>query len=132
MVKQLFWIYNFLPIGIQWAREIKQPNRECFHVELYLLRHGQSQGNVLNIAGLDPPLTEIGQQQIQDASQRLTTIGITRLYCSSLFRAIQTAGILHRHLSIEPSIDPVFCEIWGDNWRGRTRKELAPDFPWAN
>lgn len=101
-------------------------------MELYLLRHGQSQGNVLNIAGLDPPMTETGHRQIRRASERLATLGISHLYCSPLYRALQTAAILREQLSLDPVVDPVFCEIWGDDWKGRTRNELSADFPWAN
>jgi broad specificity phosphatase PhoE len=101
-------------------------------MHLYLLRHGQSEGNVLCVAGLDPPMTELGHRQIQLAGERLAWQGVAYLYCSPLYRALQTAGILRSQLSLEPIVDPVFCEIWGGDWRARTRRELLADFPWAN
>lgn len=84
------------------------------------------------VAGLDPPMTELGHRQIHQASERLAGQNIAYLYCSPLYRALQSAEILRNHLSLEPAVDPVFCEIWGDNWRARTRRELLADFPWAN
>ncbi len=28
-------------------------------------------------------------------------------------------------------IDPVFCEVWEDNWNARSVEELDEEFPWA-
>jgi phosphoserine phosphatase len=100
-------------------------------MHLYILRHGQSEGNVSNIVGLDPPMTEMGHRQIKLAAEYLSNKGFNHIYCSPLYRAMQTAGILRESLSIEPVVDPVFCEIWGTDWNGHTKVELQKAFPWA-
>ncbi len=76
-------------------------------------------------------MTEMGHRQIKFAAERLAGEGITHIYCSPLYRAMQTAGILWKSLSIDPVVDPVFCEIWGTAWNGHTKDELLKAFPWV-
>ncbi len=98
---------------------------------LYLVRHGQSEGNVLGKAGLDPIMTETGVRQIDLAGKRLKEEGITHFYCSPLYRALATVDIFRRHLPLNPIISPLFCEIWGTDWKARTAETLLESFPWA-
>jgi len=105
---------------------------ECKNVKFFLLRHGQSEGNVMDTACLDPALTRVGREQISMAAERLKSETIDALYCSPLFRALQTAEILRDGLGREPIIDPVFCEVWEDNWKARPLKELEEEVPWVN
>lgn len=67
-------------------------------LELYLIRHGQSQGNVgYDKEDLtpqerhDPILTEKGVKQAQLAGQHLSSINFDRIYSSGLLRAVRTA-----------------------------------------
>lgn len=101
-------------------------------MDLFFVRHGQTVGNVSGIAGLDPPMTETGVRQINQAAARLAREGITHLYCSPLYRALQTVDLLRQTLPLDPVISPVFCETWGTAWNARTAPELRDLFPWAN
>lgn len=73
-------------------------------MELYLIRHGQSTNN----AGLphvaDPPLSDLGKQQAHCAGEALQREGISRLYCSPMLRALQTAEIIGSILSLAPHV----------------------------
>ncbi len=100
-------------------------------MNLYLIRHGQSEGNVSGIKGLDPPMTGLGHQQIQRTAEVLHKIGMTHLYCSPLIRAMQTAQTFREQLHLEPIVNPVFCETWGTDWNARKKEELQRVFPWA-
>jgi len=100
-------------------------------VEFFLLRHGQTVGNVSGIAGLDPPLTETGIEQVRRAAPRLLQEGITHLYGSPLYRALQTLEIIREFLPLDPVISPVFCETWGTGWNARTAAQLRERFPWV-
>ena len=60
-------------------------------MELYLVRHGQSQSNV-GIDVKDPALTETGHIQAQLAGEALKNVRFDRVYTSHLTRAIQTAA----------------------------------------
>ncbi len=88
-------------------------------------------GNVSGIAGLDPPLTETGIEQVRRAAPRLLQEGITHLYGSPLYRALQTLEIIREFLPLDPVISPVFCETWGTGWNARTAAQLRERFPWV-
>ncbi|MBN1993306.1 MAG: histidine phosphatase family protein [Anaerolineae bacterium] len=133
-------------------------------MELYLIRHGQSTNNALtNIQDrvCDPLLTELGRRQAQVVAQHLTNgltpelskngsveatyspqrcgFGLTKLYCSPMKRALQTAWPIAEALGMVP-------EVWLDihekggiyldheegvrvGYPGLTRSEILADFP---
>lgn len=98
-------------------------------MELFIIRHGQSQNNVVDESQrtIDPLLTDLGKQQADKLAAFLSTrrdvefnagsgfsssgdsssFGITHLYCSAMHRALQTASPLARALGIHP-------EVWID------------------
>lgn len=98
-------------------------------MELFIIRHGQSQNNVVDESQrtIDPLLTDLGRQQADKLAAFLSTrrdvefnagsgfsssgdsssFGITHLYCSAMHRALQTASPLARALGIHP-------EVWID------------------
>ena len=59
-------------------------------MDLYIIRHGESQGNVgINVP--DPELTELGKKQAELLALRLRNIKFDAILSSPLTRAIQTA-----------------------------------------
>ena len=62
-------------------------------MKLYLVRHGQSTGNVGGtlMGQSDHPLTELGEEQARAAAARLAPFGPMPLHCSDLPRAVATA-----------------------------------------
>ena len=135
-------------------------------MELYLIRHAQSYNNALadmRDRVMDPPLTDLGQRQARAVAQHLATginpemsvgateedtsvrrrqgYGITRLYCSAMHRALQTAQPIGQALDLAP-------EVWLDlhehggiyldhgpeggglvGYPGKTRSEILAEFP---
>ncbi|MAS37072.1 MAG: hypothetical protein CL610_23940 [Anaerolineaceae bacterium] len=124
-------------------------------MELYLIRHGQSQNNALATPvgrTKDPSLTEIGLKQAQVLADHLANgdcpdaqwekrdgYHFDRLYCSAMHRALQTAQPVADALGLQP-------EVWvdvheqggiyldGDNGKtighpGMTRAEILDQFP---
>jgi 2,3-bisphosphoglycerate-dependent phosphoglycerate mutase len=134
-------------------------------MELYLIRHAQSANNALadhQDRVCDPHLTELGQRQAKVVAQHLTNgltpelaksssvettcsihrrgYDITRLYCSPMLRALQTAQSISQALGIAP-------EVWVDiheqggifldhgetggvvGYPGKTRSEILAEFP---
>jgi broad specificity phosphatase PhoE len=133
-------------------------------MELYIIRHGQSTNNVTMSENplnreVDPPLTELGQQQAQAVADYLangvnaddmieltpekrqlrTGFGITKLYCSPMRRTLQTARPIGAALGLAP-------EIWVDihehggmyletadgqivGHTGMTQAEILAEFP---
>ncbi len=75
-----------------------EKQKPIIELELYLIRHGQSQGNVgYDKEDLtpqeqhDPILTEKGVKQAQLAGNHLSNINFDRVYSSGLLRAVRTA-----------------------------------------
>jgi len=67
-------------------------------VKLYLVRHGQSTGNVGGtlMGQSDHPLTELGEAQARAAAARLAPFGPMPVHCSDLPRAVATAEHIQR------------------------------------
>jgi broad specificity phosphatase PhoE len=109
-------------------------------MELYLIRHGQSTNNAELAHVADPPLSNLGKQQAYYAGKALQREGISRLYCSPMLRALQTAEIIGGILSLAPHIY-IGLHEWDGIWEesvgrfgatlpGLTRsemKEVCPD-----
>ncbi|HYB04505.1 MAG TPA: histidine phosphatase family protein [Nitrososphaerales archaeon] len=62
----------------------------------FVVRHGETQGNVMdvNAGSLDYPLTKKGVKEIEYLAKTLSKIEISSVYCSPVFRAVETAKIL--------------------------------------
>ena len=72
--------------------------KNVVELELYIIRHGQSQGNVERVTdGLshedlhDPRLTELGKIQAMACGERLKNVEFDAVYSSALLRAVETA-----------------------------------------
>jgi probable phosphoglycerate mutase len=84
------------------------------NLTLYLLRHGQSDANAKRIfasKSIDPPLTDIGHQQIRSQAGFLKPLGISKMYCSPLLRARQTAEIVAQICGLVPVINKSIIEV---------------------
>jgi broad specificity phosphatase PhoE len=71
-------------------------------LDLYLVRHGQSVGNLPGVDeyGLAPddwPLTELGKQQAASLGEHLSSIAFDAIWCSPLERAQATAKRDNHH-----------------------------------
>ena len=85
---------------------------------IYLIRHGQSVGN-LNRAFLghtDLPLTELGHAQAERAAKYLSTLAPDAIYASDLSRAYQTAEHTAERLSLpivkSEALREIFAGVW--------------------
>ncbi len=134
-------------------------------MELYIIRHAQSVNNALTDQRdrvKDPALTELGEKQAEivakhlidginpeyvkgsspeaTGSQNRRGYGLTRLYCSAMYRALQTAQPIGEALGLRP-------EVWVDihehggifldhgepegpvGYPGKSRSEILAEFP---
>ena len=75
-------------------------------MKVYFIRHGQSEGNRLNLhcGWSDTPLSELGHQQAKAANAYLKDIPFDRIYCSDLPRARQTAE------DALPGCEPIYSD----------------------
>lgn len=98
---------------------------------LYLVRHGQSEGNIVTYDVPDGNLTPLGLQQAEDTAARLAAEGISLIISSPLRRALQTADALRRRIGVRHEVWPDLgehrdCEPYRFHGR-RAVQALCPD-----
>lgn len=94
--------------------------KPILELELYIIRHGQSMGNVgygredITIKeGSDPVLTEKGEEQADMLGQYLKNVDFDAVYSSALMRAILTANGILRYQKTEKELNilPYLTEV---------------------
>ena len=110
-------------------------------MQLYLIRHAQSQNNALPESERlpDPGLTDLGREQASLLAKRLPTWQLTRLITSPFLRTLETTERIRTHLAIMPEVRVQLHEQGGcygghlPNDRigqpGMTREEIKVRFP---
>ena len=98
---------------------------------LYLVRHGQTEWNVLHkIQGYqDSPLTEYGVEQAKWLGDALRDESIDLIFSSSSLRARRTAEIIRGELDIHITECDQFREINLGVWEGKTQSEAKELYP---
>jgi len=104
-------------------------------MKVYLIRHGESMGNKLNMNQFqrrDFSLTEEGQDQAKSIGEKLASEKIDAIYTSDLKRAKETAKIIGSHINKIPIEDQRLRERdFGDlddkknllrDWRAHVKK----------
>ncbi len=105
--------------------ETRQP------VELWLVRHGQTDWNVQRRyqGHTDIPLNSLGREQASELASEVNGSQIAAIYSSDLSRALETAAILARHTSANVTPDRRLREISMGDWEGRTLFEVNQELP---
>lgn len=98
---------------------------------LYLVRHGQSEGNVLKTfhGQIDYPLTELGREQARQAADKLRSVPFQRCCSSDLCRAWDTAQTCLEGRGIVPEPCPALREQNVGDIEGLTWKQMEQRFP---
>ena len=107
-------------------------------MEIFLVRHGQSEANAGLTDELDSGLTELGQTQARLTAERLRGEGLTRAYVSPLRRTLQTISYTCAATNLRAEVTAEACEYFSGHWPGyKMFQGLAPDeitreFPFAD
>lgn len=100
-------------------------------MKLYLVRHGQSTGNIGGVlmGQSDHPLTELGEAQARAAAARLAPFGPMPVHCSDLPRARATAEYVAAAWAAAAAVfpDPRLREIALGAYEGRSWEEFEAD-----
>ncbi|HEO71120.1 MAG TPA: histidine phosphatase family protein [Candidatus Hydrogenedentes bacterium] len=99
-------------------------------MELFLIRHGQSEGNIAGpkAGALNPGLTDLGLKQAAFAGERVAENPPNALYCGPLRRNLQTAEQIYKASGVHPVLLPPLFEI-GGNKRAWSVKKVNKYFP---
>lgn len=99
--------------------------------ELYLIRHGQSQGNrdrrFLGHTDLD--LTPLGYEQAKCAAEFFKNIHIDAVYSSDLKRAFNTAKAIADSKGLVVTPEKGLREIFAGKWELMTYDDIPRSFP---
>jgi len=98
---------------------------------LYLVRHGQTEGNAkhLFIGSTDLPLDPLGERQAVEVGARFASIAIDELISSPMLRARQTAAEIARTTGKQPVIVEGLSEIDFGIIEGLTIAQVLEQFP---
>lgn len=98
---------------------------------LYLVRHGQSLGNVAQTfhGQTDYPLTELGRQQARQVAEKLRPIPFTRCCASDLQRAWNTALACLEGREVVPEVCTGLREQFVGQMEDLTLEEAERRFP---
>lgn len=98
---------------------------------LYLVRHGQSEGNVLKTfhGQTDYPLTDLGRRQARQAGEKLREVSFSRCCASDLSRAWDTALACLEGRGMEPEVCPALREQNVGDIEGLTWEEMGERCP---
>jgi broad specificity phosphatase PhoE/ribonuclease HI len=99
-----------------------------------LARHGAT---ALSLAkrfsgngGVDAPLAPIGEKQAEALAEEVVRReDVTRIVCSPLLRARQTAGIVAQRAGLSVEVDEGFAECSFGEWDGRSFLEVKNEWP---
>ena len=101
-------------------------------MRLYLVRHGESQGNAERRlqSHAEFPLTALGRRQAEALAERLAGEDIGAVYTSTLTRAVETAAIVSMMLGLEAQPEPRLMEYdLGPEISGLTWREIEDKYP---
>ena len=84
-------------------------------MQLFLIRHAQSQNNALPEAMRveDPPITDIGHQQAKRLSEVLPALELTHLITSPFRRTLETTEHLRKAINLTPQVRRELHELGG-------------------
>ena len=107
---------------------------------ILLVRHGESEGNVLNVftGHRAYPLTPMGHRQAAITAQYIKEhYAVDAVYSSDLPRAFQTAEHIALQYELPIVTDPALRELYGGQWENRDFSELPDQYPqdfsvWSN
>lgn len=98
---------------------------------IYLIRHGQSVGNLKDqfMGHTDTPLTDLGLRQAEMAAAYLKNIHLDAIYSSDLQRAYNTACATAKLKNMPVIKTEKMREIYGGQWETVKFPELHDRFP---
>ena len=106
-------------------------------MELFLVRHGQSEANARLTSEMDSRLTPVGIRQSQLTAIRLHEEGLTRIFVSPFRRTLETAQPICAAVGLSAEVSPWVCEYFSDHvvdgrdFRGLSPAEIIAEFPFA-
>ena len=99
--------------------------------KLYLIRHGETEGNKnARLCGItNIQLSEKGRKQLDCLAERFRTVKLDRIYSSPLDRAYHTAEAVNRHHGLPVEKVRGLIELNAGDWENVAWSEIRPRDP---
>lgn len=99
--------------------------------KVYLIRHGEAEGNLYRwaLGVTEGRLTAQGVRQANAAAERFSSVSIDRAYTSPMLRTRQTGEIVCRAHNVELIADEAFREINLGIWENMQWGEILSKYP---
>lgn len=96
-----------------------------------MMRHGAIEDSKEKrfVGQTDPPLSPEGREQSERRGRQLMGIPFSRVWCSNLKRAYETAEIVSRQRSLAIQTAPELREINLGQWDGTVMSQIREQFP---
>ena len=95
-----------------------------------LIRHGESEANVLKILDHDPDskyhLTQIGRGQVEFTAERISKLKVDLILSSPLLRARETAEILSKKIKVPYEVENGITEAGLGSFHGNYYASIPP------
>jgi len=96
---------------------------------LVFIRHGETALAGTFCGHSDPEINPAGQQQIAACADAIARLDVRRIYSSDLRRAVQTAEIIGKRISVPVVLRPDLREINFGDWEGLSWLQVEDRFP---
>lgn len=95
-------------------------------MNLYIVRHGQTEWNILERmqGSSDVPLNQTGKHQAENVARRLTPVSLQAAYASPLSRAYETAEAIVRGRDLAIQKESALIEVGFGEWEGKHFQEM--------
>ena len=99
-------------------------------MQIYLVRHGQTDDNIKNLmqGWKDTPLNETGKTQAHQLIPFFESQHIDIIYSSDLSRAFEAASIIAKSLNKHVFLDKQLREMYLGSWEGHSWQEIEAEF----
>ena len=102
----------------------------------YVFRHGETDANLAGVwqgQGVNKPLNNTGIKQAENLAEKMSGLGIEKIYSSPLLRAKQTAEAVAKRAGIQVEILPELTEGGLGDFEGVKKTDIAEQNPefWA-
>jgi broad specificity phosphatase PhoE len=98
-------------------------------MSIYLIRHGQTNGNRDRILQTpDTPLSDVGHQQAKQLAESFQSISIGNIICSDYIRTQQTVAPLRAIKQSAFTLEPLLRERSFGDLRGKAYDDIDTDF----
>ncbi len=100
-------------------------------MKIYLIRHGQTDWNIKGKiqGGHDVLLNETGRRQAERLAEGMDSRPVSRIFTSTLKRAVETAEMINRRKNVEICPMPQLIEVEFGKWEGMTWDEIKEAYP---